>query len=89
MQVVNAALKRDGEVDEVGPAAAQQDALRDPEPANPGPEPGATREREQSGDRARDRDDQLEAQRPAPELSRIASGARIAAGRAITPRARR
>jgi hypothetical protein len=65
VQVVDPALQRDGEVDEIGAAAAEQDALRGTQPADPRQEPGADPERDRGGRRGGDRNNQLCAQWPA------------------------
>ena len=58
VEVVDAALERDGEVDEVGAAAAEQDALRRPEPSHAYPQPEARSERDRGRRGRRDGDDQ-------------------------------
>ena len=70
MEVVDPALQRDSEVDEVRAAAAEQDPLRVSQPADAHPEPEAQEERNHGRSRRGDREDQLSRHRSTPRARR-------------------
>ena len=69
MEVVDASLQRDGELDEVGAAAAEQHALRRAQPPHPHPEPRAERQRPGGRRRRSERHGQLDTHAPSEKMT--------------------